>query len=78
MARRQLNELRPSTISNYRSLARKLWQKSVAGFASEVDLQELAELEQLLKVKASEIRGPGRPPKYSNSAEQDLPAEKGL
>lgn len=78
MARRQLSELRPSTISNYRSLARKLWQKSIAGVASEVDLLELAELEQLLGVKASEIRGPGRPPKYSNSAEQSLTAEKGL
>jgi hypothetical protein len=78
MARRELSELRPSTISNYRSLARKLWQKSIAGVASEVDLQELAELEQLLGIKASEIRGPGRPPKYSNPPEQDLLAEKGL
>ena len=78
MARRKLSELRPSTISNYRSLARKLWQKSIAGVASEVDLLELAELEQLLGLEASEIRGPGRPPKYSISAEQDFTAEKGL
>ncbi len=78
MARRELSELRPSTISNYRSLARKLWQKSVAGVASEVDLRELAELEQLLGLKASEVRGPGRPPKYRNSAERDLTDEKGL
>ena len=58
MARRQLSELRPSTISNYRSLARKLWQKSIAGVASEADFWSSAELEQLLGVKASEIRGP--------------------
>jgi hypothetical protein len=78
MARRQISELRPTTINNDRCLARKLWQKSIAGLASEVDLQELAELEQLLGIKASEIRGPGRPPKYRNSVEQALPAEKGL
>ena len=78
MARRQLSELCASTISNYRSLARKLWQKSVAGVASQADVLELAELEELLGVKASEIRGPGRPPKYSNYIEQELSAEKGL
>lgn len=68
MARRKLSELCPSTISNYRSLARKLWLKSVDGSASQTDLMELAELEQLLGVKASEIRGPGRPPKHSDRA----------
>jgi hypothetical protein len=78
MARRQLSELCPSTISNYRSLARKLWQRSIAGVASESDKLELAELEQLLGVKASKIRGPGRPPKYGNPDEQNLAAEKGL
>ena len=62
MARRQLSELCASTISNYRSLARKLWQKSIAGVASQADVLELAELEELLGVKASDIRGPGRPP----------------
>lgn len=66
MARRKLSELRPSTISNYRSLARKLWLKSIQGVASQADLSELAELEQLLGLKASEIRGPGRPPKYDD------------
>jgi hypothetical protein len=65
MARRQLNELCPSTISNYRSLLRKLWLKSTVGTASKSDLLEIAELEELLRVKASEVRGPGRPPKYS-------------
>jgi len=65
MARRQLNELCPSTISNYRSLLRKLWLKSTVGTASKADLLEIAELEELLRVKASEVRGPGRPPKYS-------------
>jgi hypothetical protein len=68
MARRKLNELRPSTISNYRSLARKLWLKSVDGSASQTELLELSELEKLLGVKASEIRGPGRPPKYCDIA----------
>jgi hypothetical protein len=69
MARRQLSDLCPSTISNYRSLARRLWQKSIAGIASQADMLELAELEQLLGVKGSKIRGPGRPPKYSNCTE---------
>jgi hypothetical protein len=64
MARRPLNELCPSTVSNYRSLLRKLWLKSIVGSASEGDLLEIAELERVLCVKASEIRGPGRPPKY--------------
>ena len=67
MARRQLNELCPSTVSNYRSLLRKLWLKSTVGTASDTDLLEIAELERLLCVKASEIRGPGRPPKYSTA-----------
>ena len=65
MARRPLNELCRSTVSNYRSLLRKLWLKSLAGVASDADLLEIAELEELLRVKASEVRGPGRPPKYS-------------
>ncbi len=68
MARRQLNELCLSTISNYRSLLRKLWLKSTVGTASKADLLEIAELEELLRVKASEVRGPGRPPKYSTRA----------
>jgi len=68
MARRQLNELCPSTVSNYRSLLRKLWLKSTVGTASKADLLEIAELERLLSIKASEIRGPGRPPKYSTQA----------
>lgn len=68
MARRQLNELCPSTISNYRSLLRKLWLKSTVGTASKADLLEIAELEELLRVKASEVRGPGRPPKHSTQA----------
>jgi hypothetical protein len=60
-----LNELCPSTISNYRSLLRKLWLKSIAGVASDADLMEIVELEELLGVKAPKVRGPGRPPKYS-------------
>jgi hypothetical protein len=68
MARRPLNELCPSTISNYRSLLRKLWLKSIAGIASDADRLEIAELQELLGVKASEVRGPGRPPKYSTQA----------
>jgi hypothetical protein len=60
-----LNELCPSTISNYRSLLRKLWLKSIAGVASGADLMEIVELEELLGVKAPKVRGPGRPPKYS-------------
>ena len=64
MARRQLSELCPSTISNYRSLLRKLWLKSTASVASEAELLELTELEQLLGVKGSEVRRAGRPRKY--------------
>jgi hypothetical protein len=67
MARRQLNELCSSTISNYRSLLRKLWLKSTVGTASKSDLLEIAELEELLRVKASEVRG--RPPKYRTRAQ---------
>jgi hypothetical protein len=66
MARRKLSELCPSTIRNYRSLARKLWLKSVDGLASEAELLELAELEALLELKASQIRGPGRPLKHGD------------
>lgn len=68
MARRPLNELCPNTICNYRSKLRKLWLKSTVGTASEADLLEIAELEQLLRVKAPEVRGPGRPPKYGKRA----------
>ena len=37
-----------------------------ASVASDADLLEIAELEELLRVKASEVRGPGRPPKSWN------------
>lgn len=66
MARRPFNELCPSTVSNYRSKLRQIWLKTTTGTASESDLLEIAELERLLRVKASEVRGPGRPPKYRN------------
>ena len=58
MARRPLNELCPSTVSNYRSLLRKLWLKSIAGVASDADRLEIAELQELLGVKGSESVAP--------------------
>lgn len=72
MARRQLSELCPSTVTNYRTKLRALWKKSLAGTASEADMLEIAELEQLLQVKASDLRGPGRPRKHSQA--QAVPA----
>jgi len=43
-----------------------LWLKSTAGVASEAELLELAELEELLGVKGSEVRRAGRPRKYED------------
>jgi hypothetical protein len=64
MSRRPLDQLSPSTINNYKCLLRRLWLKSTAGAALTSDLLEISELENLLGLKGSETRGPGRPRKY--------------
>ena len=63
--RRTLDELAPTTISTYRTRARKLWLKVQVGEATPADRFELAELEALLGVRGDEIPPPGRPRKWS-------------
>jgi hypothetical protein len=63
--RRTLDELAPTTISTYRTRARKLWLKVRAGEATPADRLELAELEALLGVCGSAIPPTGRPRKWA-------------
>jgi hypothetical protein len=63
--RRPLAQLAPTTVTAYRSRARKLSLKAQAGTATEADRRELAELEVLLGVPGNKIPGPGRPRKWT-------------
>jgi hypothetical protein len=64
--RRPLEELAPSTVQTYRSRARKLWLKVMAGEATPADRLELAELEGVLGVRGEEIPSVGRPRKWAS------------
>ena len=69
--RRPLVELAPSTVAAYRHKARTLWLKIQAGQATNADRLELAELENLLGVRGSEVPPPGRPRKWASERIRD-------
>jgi len=59
--RREINQLVPTTVQRYRSLARKLWAKVEAGTATEWEKNELQKLERQLGISGRDVRPPGRP-----------------
>jgi hypothetical protein len=59
--RREINELVPTTVQRYRSIARKLWAKVEAGTATEWEKNELQKLERQLGICGRDVRPPGRP-----------------
>jgi hypothetical protein len=59
--RREIDQLVPTTVQRYRSIARKLWAKAEAGTATEWEKNELRKLESQLGISGGEVRPPGRP-----------------
>lgn len=59
--RREIDQLVPTTVQRYRSIARKLWAKVEAGTATEWEKNELQKLERQLGISGREVRPPGRP-----------------
>jgi hypothetical protein len=53
-----------STTINYRSQARRLWKKYLAGTANQQEIDRMRYLERNLGIKAADIPGQGRPRKY--------------
>jgi len=59
--RREIDQLVPTTVQRYRSIARKLWTKVEAGTATEWEKNELQKLERQLGISGRDVRAPGRP-----------------
>jgi hypothetical protein len=59
--RREIDQLVPTTVQRYRSIARKLWAKVEAGTATEWEKNELQKLERQMGISGGDVRPPGRP-----------------
>lgn len=66
MSLRTVDELAPDTVKSYRSKLRRLWLSLPAldPNRARIAMQKIAQLEQQLGVKASDIPGPGRPRRF--------------
>jgi hypothetical protein len=62
-----VDELAPDTIKSYRSKLRRLWNglPALPPDKARIAAQKIARLERQLGIKASDVRGPGRPRQFS-------------
>jgi hypothetical protein len=65
MLLRTIDGLAPDTIKSYRSKLRRLWMSLPLGpDQARIAAQKVAQLEQQLGIKASDVPGPGRPRRF--------------
>jgi hypothetical protein len=60
------NDLAPDTLKSYRSKLRRLWMSlpTLRPDHARIATQKIAQLEQQLGIKATEVPGPGRPRRF--------------
>ena len=60
------NELAPDTLKSYRSKLRRLWMSlpTLHPDHARIATQQIAQLEQQLGIKATDVPGPGRPRRF--------------
>jgi hypothetical protein len=66
MSLRTVNDLAPDTIKSYRSRLRRLWMSlpTLSPDHARIVTQKIAQLEQQLGIRATDVPGPGRPRRY--------------
>jgi len=64
---RTLDELAPDTVKSYRRRLRRLWNSlpALGPDHARIAMQKIAQLEEQLGIKATDIPGPGRPRRFA-------------
>ena len=67
MSLRPVSELAPDTVKSYRSKLRRLWNSlpALGPDQARIAMRKIAQLEEQLGIKATDIPGPGRPRRFA-------------